>query len=493
MNTLEQLRFDDTYARLPGIFWSEHRPVALDSPFLIHFNRRAADLIELDPAEARRRGFLDAVCGKVPLAQCRPIAMCYAGHQFGHYVPRLGDGRAILLAEVRTAAGAKWDLQLKGAGQTLYSRGGDGRAVLRSTLREYLCSEAMHGLGIPTTRALCLIGGREEVYRERIEPGAMLLRMAPSHVRFGTFEYFYYQNRFEDLKVLADYVIGEHLPACLEVSNPYLALLEEAIRSTARLIAQWQAVGFAHGVMNTDNMSILGLTLDYGPYGFLDRFEAGFVCNHSDHTGRYAFDHQPEIGLFNTRCLAQALLPLIHRDPERAAELATAALGAYEGHFRACHAERVRDKLGFREIRDGDLALWNGLLKLMEQGGADYTLMLRTLSQADPVQRDSRCRELFREPAACDAWLRDYQARLDSEGRAPRERAVQMRLANPKFVLRNYIAELAIRKAEDHGDYSEIDRLMDLLQTPFDEHPESTDYAGPPPDWAAGITLSCSS
>lgn len=493
MTTLERLRFDSTYARLPEIFWSEHLPVPLDSPFLIHFNRDAADLIGLDPDQAHRPAFLDAVCGRVPLPGCRPIAMCYAGHQFGHYVPRLGDGRAILLGEVRSQVGDKWDLQLKGAGQTLYSRGGDGRAVLRSTLREYLCSEAMHGLGIPTTRALCMIGGREEVYRERIEPGAMLLRMAPSHVRFGTFEYFYYQNRFEDLKVLADYVIGEHFPQYLGESNPYLALLQGAIRSTARLIAQWQAVGFAHGVMNTDNMSILGLTLDYGPYGFLDRFEAGFVCNHSDHRGRYAFDRQPEIGLFNTSCLAQALLPLIDGDPQRSGELATEALGAYEGHFKGHYAALVREKLGLMDVRGGDLGLWNRLLELMEQNAADYSRMLRALSQDDPVLRNTRCRALVLDHAACDAWLSDYQARLDTEGRIPGGRGVRMRRVNPKYVLRNHLAETAIRRAEDQGDYSEIDRLMALLQAPFDEHPESSDYAGPPPDWAEGIAVSCSS
>jgi uncharacterized protein YdiU (UPF0061 family) len=289
LKTLEQLQFDNSYARLPETFWSPHQPAPLEDHFLVHFNKKAADLIELDHEQANRPDFVDIISSASPLPGYESIAACYAGHQFGHYVPRLGDGRAILLGEVKTDANRKWDLQLKGGGLTLYSRDGDGRAVLRSTIREYLCSEAMHGLGIPTTRALCITGSNDEVYREKIETGAMLLRMAPSHVRFGSFEYFYYRQQLDDLKTLADYVVTGHFPHLVNKENPYLSLLKEVINSTAKLIAQWQSVGFAHGVMNTDNMSILGLTLDYGPYGFLDNYDPGYICNHSDHHGRYAF------------------------------------------------------------------------------------------------------------------------------------------------------------------------------------------------------------
>jgi len=325
MKTLRQLHFDNHYARLPEICFSEHTPQPLDDPYLVHFNADAAALIELDPEQAKTPEFLAFATARQLLPGCRPLAMCYAGHQFGQYVPRLGDGRAVLLGQVRNDKGESWDLQLKGGGTTLYSRGGDGRAVLRSTIREYLCSEAMYGLGIPTTRALCMTGSDDEVYREQIETGAMLLRMAPSHIRFGSFEYLYYEERHEDLRALADYTLAQHFPDLLDTDNPYLALLNAAIASTAELIARWQSVGFAHGVMNSDNMSIHGITLDYGPFGFLDAYEPGFICNHSDHSGRYAFDQQPAIGLFNLSCLAQALLPLMAENPNLGGYGATGA------------------------------------------------------------------------------------------------------------------------------------------------------------------------
>jgi len=315
MKTLEQLQFNNSFSRLPAEFYSRVQPTPLTKQFLLSFNPAAAALIELYATESQREDFVDVISGKKLLPGCDPVAACYSGHQFGHYVPRLGDGRAILLGEVDTSTGQHWDLQLKGAGITPYSRSGDGRAVLRSTIREYLCSEAMHGLGIPTTRALCIIGSQEEVYREQIEPGAMLVRMSPSHVRFGNFEYFFYTQQFEHLKTLADYVIAGFYPELAQEKNPYLSLLQNIIKRTAELIAHWQAVGFSHGVMNSDNMSVLGLTLDYGPYGFLDQYDPDFICNHSDHQGRYAFNKQPEIGLFNASCFAQAILPLLDENP----------------------------------------------------------------------------------------------------------------------------------------------------------------------------------
>jgi len=490
MKLLHQLEFDNSYARLPDIFFSRHDPVPLTDSRLIHFNANAAELINLDPRQALHPDFVDVVTGKCLLPGFQPLALCYAGHQFGQYVPRLGDGRALLLGEVRTENGAKWDLQLKGGGQTLYSRGGDGRAVLRSTIREYLCSEAMFGLGIPTTRALCITGSQEEVFREQIESGAMLIRMAPSHVRFGSFEYFYYEQRYDDLKILADHVLENHFKHLLETGNPYLSLLSEVISSTARLIAAWQAVGFSHGVMNTDNMSILGLTLDYGPYGFLDQYQPGFICNHSDHHGRYAFDRQPDIGLFNLSCLAQALLPLIDTQPEIAAEAAKSELEKYQPAFVEHYATLMRAKLGLFESRPQDKTLCDDLLTIMHTDQVDYTLLFRGLSEPDSA---TAVRDLFMDRASCDNWMQQYVSRLKAEDCTAELRSRKMKQVNPKFILRNHLAETAIRKASDNADFDEIDRLMTLLQNPFDEQPGCESYAAPPPSGARGIQVSCSS
>ncbi|MDQ2694406.1 MAG: YdiU family protein, partial [Pseudomonadota bacterium] len=297
MRTLEQLRFVNRYATLPETFFRRVRPSPEGEPQRVSFNPAAAELLDLDPAEAGRDDFARCFAGWRLPPGAEPIAAVYAGHQFGVYVPQLGDGRAILLGEVENAAGGSWDVQLKGAGPTPYCRGFDGRAVLRSTIREYLCSEAMHGLGIPTTRALCIVGTNAPVHRETVEPGAVLTRLAQSHVRFGTFEYFSHSGRHDDLARLADFVIRHHYPALADQppAQRYAGLFAEVVTRTAQLLAHWQAMGFAHGVMNTDNMSILGLTLDYGPYGFMDAFDIGFVPNHTDVQGRYAFDRQPHV------------------------------------------------------------------------------------------------------------------------------------------------------------------------------------------------------
>jgi hypothetical protein len=489
MKTLEQLQFNNTFSRLPGEFYSRLQTTPLAQQFLISFNPAAAELIELHAAESQRTDFTDVISGKKLLAGCDPVAACYSGHQFGHYVPRLGDGRAILLGEVETSSGQRWDMQLKGAGATPYSRSGDGRAVLRSTIREYLCSEAMHGLGIPTTRALCIIGSQEEVYRENIEPGAMLLRMAPSHVRFGNFEYFFYTQQFDNLKILADYVIANFYPQLLDEKNPYLVLLQQVVRRTAELIAQWQAVGFAHGVMNSDNMSVLGLTLDYGPYGFLDQYDPGFVCNHSDHHGRYTFNKQPGIGLFNASCFAQAILPLLNDDPDAGVELAKSALDEYENIFVQRYAVLMREKLGLKTVQPEDQKLCNDLLDIMQASQADYTMVFRSLSQQDT----SLTRELFMDITVFDNWYAQYQNRLLKDGMDTMARSATMKAINPKFILRNYMTEIAIRLAEDKQDYSEIDRLLQVVQSPFDEHNDMSHYAGNPPEWAQKISVSCSS
>jgi uncharacterized protein YdiU (UPF0061 family) len=296
MHSLDSLPLTNSFATLPDAFHSRIKPTPLRQPArLIHFNQAAAQLLDLDSSVANDPAFTNIFSGNQALPGADPVAMRYAGHQFGHYVHQLGDGRAIILAETTNSNGDKWEIQLKGAGQTPYSRDGDGRSVLRSTVREYLCSEAMHGLGISTTRALCITGTDDEIYREKIETAAVLTRLAPSHVRFGSFEIFFYNDLHDELKQLADYVIQHHYPELLEENNSYLALLQAVIDRTAKLLAQWQAVGFTHGVMNSDNMSILGLTIDYGPFGFMEAWQPGFICNHSDHQGRYAFDKQPEV------------------------------------------------------------------------------------------------------------------------------------------------------------------------------------------------------
>lgn len=491
--TLEELQFDNGYRQLPSEFYHAVAPQPLHGSHLISFNAAAAELIDLDPQQAQRPDFIGHFNGTHTLTGAEPLAMCYSGHQFGVNVPRLGDGRAILLGQVRNSQGELWDLQVKGSGPTRYSRNADGRAVLRSSIREYLCSEAMHSLGIPTTRALCLIGSNEAVYREQPESGAMVVRMAQSHVRFGSFEYFYYTGQHDHLKQLADYVIDEFFPDISERTDRYLGLLEEVMARTARLIAQWQWVGFAHGVMNSDNMSILGLTLDYGPFGFLDTYQAGFICNHSDHQGRYAFDQQPYVGLFNLSCLAQALLPLLAHEPQAGVEIAKAQLSRYWDIYRQEELQMVRAKLGLVTADEGDLELWQTLLALLE-GQVDYTIFFRGLCDFEPGKAGSnKLRDMFPDREVFDAWAECYGQRLAREQSDDAARSLRMRQVNPKYILRNHLAETAIRKAEDEADYSELERLLALLRHPYDEQPEHERYADLPPEWAQSISVSCSS
>ncbi len=493
LKTLEELVFDNLYRRLPDEFFDPSQSEPLREAHLINFNADVAELIGLCPSQSERHELVDYFNGIKHLPGSAPIAMCYSGHQFGAYVPRLGDGRAILLGQLRNPQEQLWDLQVKGAGLTKYSRQGDGRAVLRSSIREYLCSEAMHSLGIPTTRALCLIGSREPVVREQIEPGALVVRVAQSHVRFGSFEYFYHSNQDHYLRPLADYVIKHFLPELTESENPYLALLEQAVEKTAKLIAQWQGVGFAHGVMNSDNMSILGLTIDYGPFGFLDTYQPDFICNHSDHQGRYAFNQQPAIGMFNLSCLATALLPLIDVNKEQAMEKAREALKHYWPTFKQAYGDVANRKLGLLTKQDGDLKLWTQLLTLME-GEADFTILFRQLAQFDESQpkANHQLRDMFIKREAFDAWAEDYAARLNTQGEEAALRRQRMLQTNPKYILRNYMAEQAIRKAHE-GDYAEVEKLLTLLKSPYDEQPEYETYAGYPPEWAEQISVSCSS
>lgn len=347
----------------------------------------------------------------------------------------------------------------------------------------------MHGLGIPTTRALCIVGSDEPIYREKVETGAMLVRLAPTHVRFGSFEVFYYRRQHDYIKLLADYVIAQHFPTLAIAKEKYARLLDEIAARTARLIAKWQAVGFAHGVMNSDNMSILGLTLDYGPFGFLDEYHSTFVCNHSDTHGRYAFHHQPDIGYFNMRCVAQALLPLLSQ------EEANAALATYEAVFTEHYAELMRGKLGLQESRPEDGTLLTGLLELMQDNRLDYTIFFRGLSRfaQKPGERNEALRNSFQDRERFDIWAGRYRERLWAEGSRDEERAARMNRVNPKYVLRTYLAQIAIQRATEQKDFSEIERLRKLLCDPFSEQPEHEHYSASPPDWGKQVVVSCSS
>lgn len=427
-----------------------------------------------------------------------PMATVYSGHQFGSWAGQLGDGRALLLGEVDTPLGPR-EVQLKGAGQTPYSRRGDGRAVLRSSIREFLCSEAMHGLGIPTTRALAVVASPERVRRETIETAAVVTRVAPSFIRFGHFEHFAHSGQprhHEVLQALLDFVVTHHFPELAEQPRRALALLDEVVHRTARLMADWQAAGFCHGVMNTDNMSILGLTIDYGPFGFLDAFDPDHVCNHSDNQGRYSWNNQPQIGYWNLRALAQALLPLIPEaqgDPKVVIEV----LERYEQAFIQAMNARWRAKLGLRTEQAGDDALCIDFLRLLAAGKVDFTIAFRRLAGFDTSvavddARNATVRDLFLDRAAFDAWAGRYRERLQAEASLDAERADRMRRTNPLYVLRNHLAETAIRQAQ-RGDFSEVQRLHRLLQQPFTEQAGSEADAGFPPEWAQSIEVSCSS
>ncbi|WNM61315.1 protein adenylyltransferase SelO [Candidatus Nitrospira neomarina] len=489
MAKLEHLNFQNTYADLPDVFYQRVKPTPFPNPSLVSVNPAAVELLDIDPTEWTRPEFAEYFCGAKLLPGGDPIAMLYSGHQFGHYVPQLGDGRAIMLGEVQNQNGERWELQLKGAGLTRFSRDGDGRAVMRSTIREYLCGEAMHGLGIPTTRSLCIVAGEEIVWRETPEPGAMLLRMAPTHVRFGSFEVFYYRRQHEYLKTLADYVIEYHFPHLVGAENPYARLLHEVAVRTGQLVAQWQAVGWAHGVLNTDNMSILGLTLDYGPFGFMERYDPTFICNHSDHHGRYSFQNQPDIGFWNIRALARALSPLVAQDavngiPE-----------IYEKAMVAKYAELMRAKLGLIEAHAGDDKLVTDLLNLLDSSRVDYTNLFRGLGavRQERSSAPDELRDQFLHREAFDDWTARYRERLRAEKSDDGERQVRMDQVNPKYILRNHLAQQAIVQAVQQKDYSEVDRLLNLLGDPFTDRPGMESYAAPPPPGEPPIIVSCSS
>ncbi|GGK82889.1 UPF0061 protein [Amphritea balenae] len=408
----------------------------------------------------------------------QPLATVYAGHQFGSYTAELGDGRALLLGDLQASDGQQWELQLKGSGKTPYSRHGDGRAALRSVIREYLASEAMAALGIPTTRALCIIGSDTQIYRESIELAATMVRLSPSHIRFGHFEYFYYSRQSETVKQLADIVIRQHYPHCLATAHPYLAFFTAVVESTARLVAQWQAIGFCHGVMNTDNMSIAGVTLDYGPFAFLNDYQPGFVCNLSDERGRYAFNQQPSIALWNCVCLAQTLSGLVEKS-----EL-EAALSRFEPVYAVKYTELMCAKLGMAGSQAGDAALIEQYLALLEQCNVDYSLSFNLLGQA-LTESTEPFFSLFNRSSEMQCWFDQLLNRIDSD-------AVSiMKQSNPRIVLRSYLIQQVIDAAEQ-GDYRKLGELHSVLQRPYQKNDFGI-YSEPTPLWGKNLSISCSS
>ena len=463
-------------------------PTPLPSPHFIAASSPAAALIGIDAADLARPDFVDVFTGNKVAIRSQPLSAVYSGHQFGVWAGQLGDGRAITLGEIATANGPM-ELQLKGAGRTPYSRMGDGRAVLRSSIREFLCSEAMAALGIPTTRALMVTGSPQQVGRETMESTAVVTRMAPTFVRFGSFEHWASREREAELRTLADYVNARFYPEFQGAANPYQELLAEVTRRTARMIAHWQAVGFMHGVMNTDNMSILGLTLDYGPFGFMEAFDAKHICNHTDQGGRYSYANQVPVGHWNCYALANALLPLIG-EPEAAEE----ALNVYRPEFGRHMDLLLHAKLGLNERRDEDSALFDRTFGLLQDNHADFTLFFRRLGELkiDDPGADEALRDLFIDRAGFDAWAADYRARLRQENSVDAVRRESMHRANPKYILRNYLAQIAIEQAQN-GDFSGVHKLLAVLERPYDEQPENDAYAALPPDWAAHLEVSCSS
>jgi len=477
---LNKVKLTNPYLNLPTECYARVKPTPLVKPHLIHVNEKVSKMLDIDISELKTKDFLSFLNGDYSLEGSDTFAMCYAGHQFGHFVPRLGDGRAINIGTVNDM-----HLQLKGAGETKYSRSGDGRAVLRSSIREYLMSEAMHGLGIETTRALGLIGSKHRVYRQTWETGAIVLRVSPSWVRFGTFEYFAHKKLYAELETLTDYTIAENYPHLVDEVNKYLLFFVEVIGKTARLIAQWQAVGFSHGVMNTDNMSIAGLTIDYGPYAFLDDYDFQFICNHTDTGGRYSFGNQPNVGEWNLRALMVALSSLVNSNKlEKAMEL-------YPKLYTEHYLYLMGQKLGLENVtQEKDLDLFKHLLGMLQGLTIDYTVFFRTLSHYDGNRTALLKLGLYHKPM--NDWLDSYDERLVDNRLSTEERHTSMLKTNPKYVLKNYMLQEAIDKAQN-GDFMLVDDLFKIAQDPYSEHTEFERWAGVTPDVFKNQKLSCSS
>ena len=466
------------YAELPQEFYNLQNWQGFDNPLLVIENSQLKQ--ELGFGNIEQQKLLDIFNGLSSIENLKPLSMVYSGHQFGQYVEQLGDGRGLLLGEIDSSEGSI-DIHLKGAGKTPYSRFGEGRAVLRSVIREYLCGEAMHALSIPTSRALMIIGSDEIVIREKSETAAMLARTAKTHIRFGNFEYFHYNKKPEHVKVLADFCIDNYPAYFSKAKNIYEEFFRSVVKQTAIMIAQWQACGFNHGVMNTDNMSILGETFDYGPYGFMEDYLPTYVCNHSDHQGRYAFKNQPYIGLWNCSALGHALSSLISEEAQ--GEI----LQTYEEIFQNTLAKLFREKLGLKKDKSEDAALIQDLLDIMESEKLDYTNTFRNLTQA---LTNKITPELDSDVAK--SWIVSFQERQTAEGLSLDKKVISMNQVNPKFILRNYMAQEAIDAAENN-DFSILETLIIILTKPFKEHKEYQNFANKSPAWAKDLEISCSS
>jgi len=465
-----KLGFEHTYATLPARFYARVEPAKVTDPQVVVFNRPLAGELGLDPEIDN--GTAAALFSGNELAEdSTPIAMAYAGHQFGGFVPQLGDGRAILLGEVRDKNGILRDVQLKGSGRTPFSRGGDGRAALGPMLREYLISEAMHALRIPTTRSLAVVTTGEQVYRTDILPGAVLTRVAASHIRVGTFQYFAARGDREALKILLDYVIDRHYPEAKNADVPALATLKAIAARQAALIADWMRVGFIHGVMNTDNMALSGETIDYGPCAFMDRYDPQTVFSSIDLGGRYSYTNQPGIAQWNLARLAETLLPLIDTDEAKSVELATEVIESFVPQFETIFLTHMRRKIGLVSAEDGDADLISLLLAAMQKSQADFTLTFSRLSREDVD---------LHELADAEGWLKAWRARLALDPQTPAERAETLRLANPEFIPRNHQVEAALQAATA-GDIQPFQKLLAVVQRPYDRQPDAAEYTLPPP------------
>jgi len=481
-NPAASLPLESSYGRLPDDFYARVAPTPVCAPQLLRLNSELARELGLSPEWLRGENGLALLSGNRLPEELEPLAMAYAGHQFGSWNPSLGDGRAILLGEVVGRDGTRRDVQLKGAGPTPFSRRGDGRSALGPVLREYVMSEAMHALGIPTTRALAMVATGETVVRERPEAGGILTRVAQGHIRVGTFQYFHGRGMKESVRALADYVIDRQFPQARDAENPYQALLESVIERQADLIARWLLVGFIHGVMNTDNMSVMGETIDYGPCAFMDEYNPGKVYSSIDHHGRYAYDQQPGIGLWNLTRFAETLLSLLRENEDEAVESAQQALAGYSPRFQECYRAGLAQKLGFEAANEANQTLASTLLDTMATNRADFTLTFRSLSDL-PLEdsgTDSRASTLFDEPAAFEAWAADWRAALAGEGRDDASRRAAMRAVNPAFIPRNHRVAEAIAAAANEQNLQPLECLLEVTAKPFSEHDELADYALPP-------------
>jgi len=473
--------FDNSYARLPDRFFARLNPTPVRAPRLIRLNETLAFHLNIDPALLSTPEGVEILAGNRVPRTGEPLAMAYAGHQFGNFVPQLGDGRAILLGEIIGRDGVRRDIQLKGAGPTPFSRRGDGRAALGPVLREYIVSEAMAALGISTTRALAAVTTGETLWRETPVPGAVLTRIASSHIRVGTFQFFAARQDLDAVRRLSDHAIARHYPEAVESENRYRALLERVIARQADLIAKWLLVGFIHGVMNTDNMSIAGETIDYGPCAFMDAYHPATVYSSIDEMGRYSYANQPRIAQWNLTRLAEALLPLLAEDQDAAVKAAHEALNTFNARFEAAYVTGLRGKLGLLRPDASDSALAQDLLDCMARNGADFTLTFRFLCDAsEKPDAEASVRSLFAEPAEFDAWAAKWRQRLAEEGGDPTIRRKAMQAANPLFIPRNHLVEEAIRAAVDDGNFIPFETLTMVLSAPFEDQPDFSRYADLP-------------